>query len=575
MSVAWSSKTLWKVAVGQVLLAVLLVLGLVAPAKASGPFRLEERCRIAADQATPLKTIIARLDRCERPVPPGYNGTIWVDYSRLPVQLEPLKTWWMVIDNHPASAVDAWLIGPKGPPQRYSYDPKSPEREWAVGNYFSLLVTPQNEVGRIVLRLTDADSHSFVRAPKISRAKTYSLVDRNRAAIYGVAVGMLALTILFHAILFFAMRRRFQLIYCAHVALLLVYALCYSGVIRLLLPFLDANAISRLILFAMTGATATGSAFVMEFFGASMMKRVRQWTMAAAAASMGVAVLLLIVPAGFSYPVAIAANFVATHAILITTAVLVTACVRGYSLAGTMAIGWVLPVCVALMYPARTFGLISEASLPDGLLLLAVTIESLVLTLPVASRIRDLRIEHERAHERHVVLERQAQTDALTGLANRRGFSEALARAAAAHPGGMPVALLVIDIDNFKRVNDQHGHATGDAILRHVAAHIARVAGSGAIVSRFGGEEFLVALRGYDLIRAGTMAERIRNSIGASFEMEAGLPPVTISIGVAAGQSDEVETLLAEADCALYRAKNEGRNRVMLADGPIVYSAAA
>jgi diguanylate cyclase (GGDEF)-like protein len=133
----------------------------------------------------------------------------------------------------------------------------------------------------------------------------------------------------------------------------------------------------------------------------------------------------------------------------------------------------------------------------------------------------------------------------------------------------------LIDIDHFKRVNDVHGHAAGDSILQHVATHVARVAGAGAVVSRYGGEEFVVALRGYDLARAGTLAERIRGSVGAMLDAAPGLPRVTVSIGVAVGLSDGLDTLLADADCALYRAKNEGRNRVMVADGPLMYAAAA
>ena len=98
------------------------------------------------------------------------------------------------------------------------------------------------------------------------------------------------------------------------------------------------------------------------------------------------------------------------------------------------------------------------------------------------------------------------------------------------------------------------------------------MAGAGAIVSRFGGEEFVVALRGYDLARAGTIAERIRNSIAAM--LGTSLPSITVSIGVAAGLSDGIAEVLADADCALYRAKNEGRDRVVVADGPLMYAAA-
>jgi diguanylate cyclase (GGDEF)-like protein len=94
-------------------------------------------------------------------------------------------------------------------------------------------------------------------------------------------------------------------------------------------------------------------------------------------------------------------------------------------------------------------------------------------------------------------------------------------------------------------------------------------------VGRHGGEEFVVALRAHDLPRAATIAERIRIGIGVAFEGERNLPSVTVSIGVAAGHSAQMDSLLQDADCALYRAKNEGRNRVMLADGPLIYAAAA
>jgi len=558
------------------LMGLLLLLFFAAPAYAApAHLRLEESCRIAAARDLPLAEAMARLDRCETPASAGYVGTVWVSYDRMPTNLTLAKTWRLTLDNHMVEGVDVWLVDPHAAAQHYFYDPKSADREWAAGNYLSMLVSPVRPVSRIVVRLTDARSHTYVRAPLIARARDFVPFERDQAALYGIGVGTLALTILFHMSLFFAMRRRFQLIYCAHVGLLLLYGLCYSGIIHIFAPALSSTAISGLLAFSMAGATGTGMAFMIDFLGTSTPRWLRRWAMAGSAASLTVAVLLPVVPAALSYDAYIVANLLAIHAILLAVMILVRACVRRIPMASTIALGWVLPVFVSLMYPARAFGLITDGQLPDGLMMLATTVECLILSLPVAARIRNLRIEHERAHERHVVLERQAQTDALTGLANRRGFGEALARAAVAHAEPMPIALLVIDIDHFKRVNDHHGHATGDAILRHVAAHVARVAGSGAIVARYGGEEFVVALKGYDLMRAGTVAERIRVSMDVTFDTETDLPSVTVSIGAAAGFSDELDTLLADADCALYRAKNEGRNRVMLADGPLMYAAAA
>jgi diguanylate cyclase (GGDEF)-like protein len=557
-------------------LLALVLLFATGPARAAAaPLRLKESCRIAADGRLQFAEAVERLNRCEGPARADYVGTIWVAYSHMPTDLTVARTWRLVLDNHKGKGVDVWLVARNGASQHFYYDPSAADREWAAGNYLSILISPVLPVSRIVVKLTDARSHSYVRAPLIARARDFVPFERDQAALYGIGVGTLALTILFHMSLFFAMRRRFQLIYCAHVGLLLLYGLCYSGIIHIFAPGLSSSAISGLLACAMAAATGTGMAFMIEFLGNSTPRWLRRWAMIAAAASVSVGVLMAIAPGGWSYDVYVIANLVAIHAILLAVLILSRACVRRIPMASTIALGWVLPVIVSLMYPARTFGLITPEQLPDGLMMLATTVECLILSLPVAARIRNLRIEHERAHERHVMLERQAQTDALTGLANRRGFGEALARAAAGHTEPLTVALLVIDIDHFKRVNDHYGHATGDAILRHVAAHVARVAGSGAIVARHGGEEFVVALKGYDLIRAGTIAERIRVSMGVGFDQESALPSVTVSIGVAAGLSDDIETILADADCALYRAKNEGRNRVMLADGPLMYAAAA
>ncbi len=567
----WKARAL---AVAQALLAMLVIAVPSGARASSAPVRLVETCRIVADSGEDVRGAIERLRRCDNPASKTLYGTVWVEYSRLPATMIP-KTWRLNFDNHALEALDLWLVSKSGQTQHVAYAPNAPDREWSAGNYFSLLVTPHTDVDRIVIRLTGSETHQYIRAPKIARAKDFAPVERDQAALYGIGVGMLALTVLFHLNLFFAMRRRFQLIYCAHVALLFVYALCYSGIVRIGLPALGSSGISMLVTFALTAATATGTAFVTEFLCMSMPRWVRRWAGVATSLSLGAAGLVMVAPHWLGFYAYYAANIAALHAIAVTTTILIAACIRRLPLAGTVAIGWVVPIFVSLMYPARAFGLISEAAVPDGLLLLSVTIECLILSLPVTARIRNLRIEHERAHERHIMLERQAQTDVLTGLANRRGFNDALARAAANHVEPMPLAVLVIDIDHFKRVNDQYGHASGDQILRHVAMHVAKVSGAGAIVSRYGGEEFVVALRGHDLMRAGTIAERIRCSIGVTFEAETELPPVTISIGVAAGFSDEVDSMLADADCALYRAKNEGRNRVMLADGPIVYAAAA
>jgi two-component system cell cycle response regulator len=162
-----------------------------------------------------------------------------------------------------------------------------------------------------------------------------------------------------------------------------------------------------------------------------------------------------------------------------------------------------------------------------------------------------------------------ATTDPLTALLNRRALTERLTREMErALRDDSSVALLLIDLDHFKRVNDTHGHLVGDAVLRDVAELLLAGARGSDFVGRFGGEEFLIVLPDTDDDGAATFAERIRERVEAhrfrGREADATLH-MTTSIGVAtfpAALIESVEDLFARADAALYRAKADGRNRV-------------
>jgi len=162
-------------------------------------------------------------------------------------------------------------------------------------------------------------------------------------------------------------------------------------------------------------------------------------------------------------------------------------------------------------------------------------------------------------------LARLAREDALTRLPNRRAFDEALTREVArAERSGAALAALVLDIDHFKRVNDVHGHAAGDAVLSAVAARVASALRAGDVLGRLGGEEFGVLLPGADLGAAAEAAERIRAAVGAT-PIVAGdrSLAVTVSLGCAARDPGEGGwNLVARADAKLYAAKAGGRNRV-------------
>ncbi|HUA73860.1 MAG TPA: QsdR family transcriptional regulator [Solirubrobacteraceae bacterium] len=158
----------------------------------------------------------------------------------------------------------------------------------------------------------------------------------------------------------------------------------------------------------------------------------------------------------------------------------------------------------------------------------------------------------------------EAVVDPLTGLFNRQALTvRAQELIAQARVSGLPLAVLMGDLDEFKRVNDRHGHHVGDAVLRDVAATLRATLRTFDYIYRYGGEEFVILLGGTDEARALATAERVRDAIGASHP--AGLR-MTMSIGVTVGDGvdGDFEELLIAADRALYRAKAEGRDRVCL-----------
>lgn len=161
-----------------------------------------------------------------------------------------------------------------------------------------------------------------------------------------------------------------------------------------------------------------------------------------------------------------------------------------------------------------------------------------------------------------------AATDSLTGLFNRRGFFDAARTMMAENQETMaPVSVLAFDLDNFKAINDEFGHASGDAMLALFAAVVRKTMRGGDIIGRVGGEEFLALVSG-TLAEAAIAAERMRNAFaGATTGPDGYDIPATVSIGVACGSPNaSIDMLIARADAALYRAKANGRNRVELAD---------
>lgn len=237
---------------------------------------------------------------------------------------------------------------------------------------------------------------------------------------------------------------------------------------------------------------------------------------------------------------------------------------------------------------------VAIAPLGDGLLLTLTDITDLTVanqTLQMRAATLALEIGRERAtrralseeiglrEEREEELRRLAETDPLTALLNRRSFTDkANAAIAASEADGTVLAMIIVDLDHFKQVNDTYGHPAGDAVIRAFAdLLLGQYSSECNLVGRFGGEEFGILLPGRDLAFAMASARQMLDTLlTRSMPVSETLSlKVTASLGIATRHSGEaLASLTARADQALYRAKNEGRNRIGLAE-PVPVAAEA
>ncbi len=257
-------------------------------------------------------------------------------------------------------------------------------------------------------------------------------------------------------------------------------------------------------------------------------------------------------------------------AILAVVAYLALDARRALLLGGGFVLGGMLLVVPRVVLEIRAVGITSDVL---GLVRPGVT-SGVIVALLYALAVLKERVAVERAAAE--VNAELARTDQLTGLRNRRAILERLAELVAlSERHDRPLSVALVDLDHFKRINDDAGHLVGDRVLREVTGAIDQLLRTGDVVGRWGGDELLVVLPETTAPEAGRSMDRISRRVrheitlrvadGADSEAPSVILPVTLSIGVAQrAPGDGLDGLLGRADRALYRAKEAGRDRVVV-----------
>ena len=267
------------------------------------------------------------------------------------------------------------------------------------------------------------------------------------------------------------------------------------------------------------------------------------------------------------------ASSLAALMMLVTFSVSISLYRKGHPLVKYFLVGHSFFVLFNILAVLTYKGILSPTYVSSHGVGIGIVLEALTLAFIISHRIKLL--EDMRASQED--LKKQADTDPLTKLYNRRYFfpeSDYLLNLA--RSSRTSISIVTLDIDHFKRINDSHGHASGDKVIRLLAKTLKEESRTIDLVARLGGEEFVVLLPGANLMEAGQFAERIRCAVQA-LEVTSSIGEniqVTVSIGVAEIDTtqESIESALARADGALYEAKESGRNRVCQAEPAMVYS---
>lgn len=508
--------------------------------------------------------------RCGTEVVPAPDGWLWLRAD--PAAVARVRAGdTMLVDQSRFARVALVARAADGEERRWTIDGGGLRPgQWALGGHLRFVLDGQPPA-ELYLGFDRLDTPVTMRKWRALPADEAAALERRWLLLMGLFVGAVGASLVGSLFFFAALRSRFQLWYSLWAAATLAYGLWWSNLIFALDPSLGGVAGVRVNLILVGLGVALGARLFATYVEEHVLPGGYRRLLAASGAACAVTAMLA--AADFVVPALLGdrlLNLAMVSQLLLVMIGIGLALRRSSRSVWFYALAWAPPLIVVSARVLRNFDLLPQDDAIDMATFAAMAAQAVLLSVGIADRYGLLQRERNAAAATEAMLRRLSETDALTGLANRRALID---RAAVSYAMARPVGLIVVDLDHFKRINDSHGHAIGDAVLCRVGARLLELVRRGDQVARIGGEEFAVLAETAGMVALAELAERLREGLAALplGDLAPGLA-VTASLGVAHAEDHDdarFEALFDAADAALYRAKAAGRNNVVIGAGPL------
>ena len=472
------------------------------------------------------------------------------------------ENWALSIDAPWMEYIDFYLPDPEKGWRKLSTGLQQPNVSASVDGF--TLITPAPASGSDFFYLRLKSVLALNAGLHLWSKNHFDRWSQTRAYIYGGLYGIMLAMLTFNLLVFLTLHDKAYLYYVFYLASIIIHQFCLQGQI-LTLPMDLWPMVPTLSLVISALVFFWGALFCRTFLNTKFNTPIIDRLLFGG--QMAAVVLLALALTGRLWWGTWLTHSLAVIGPLAAIAAGVQARKKGYMPAGIYLLAWMVMLLGTMAWGAWSMGWLDTFRPPQMTLTVAAALESCLLTLAMAERVRVVHRERQVLAQREKRYHQLSITDELTKLYNHRYFWDKLSREIeqALHLG-QPLSLLVMDLDDFKNINDIHGHYMGDQILAKVGHLLKSNLRPDDSAYRYGGEEFTLILPGADGHAAVEVAERVRRAVSQVVFQCQQDPPLTITASLGATQllpGDSTNTLFKRADHYMYRAKAKGKNTVV------------